>query len=195
MEDEQNKFSQPFDAFCDRSNRSLFSKRFSHGSQNLRGQDFRKAMSGRVANGGIAVTITTTTGQNLMSDTQRRPAGRRSRSEQRNRRHTQPGGEMQRPGVAGNENFRPRQHREKQRQLGDLGQNHGLRREVFQFRHQRSFAFAPCGGKDNRATVRRGEPMKFRPICQRPLFFLLTRSDVANHRLFTREDFFCRIRQ
>ena len=143
------------------------------------------------ADGGVAVAAAGAAGENLVLFADRRPARGRRRAEQRNRRHAQPGGEMQRPGVAGNKNLRPRQHGEKQRQLGNrAAESRRVGRELFQFRHQRGLAFAARGGEDHLHAGGGGQPVQRRPVRQRPFFFRLARRDMANDGAFVRQNFF-----
>ena len=68
------------------------------------------------------------------------------------------------------------------------GAAHGFGRAI-------SIAFAARGGEDDVLSGDRGEPVKFRPMCQWPFFFLLARSDVADDGAFIRQNFFGRVRE
>ncbi len=102
----------------------------------------------------------------------RRPPRRGTGAKQRNGRHAQTGGKMQRAGVAGNENAGARQHGQKQRQFRHRRQNHRVRREFFQFGHQRLFAFAERSGEDDRTSgLRRPDDRKFAQCASGHCFF------------------------
>src|SRR5205814_9482041 len=74
--------------------------------ENLNGGDGRNTMAGALTRVRAAVARTPCPDENLVMRTNRRPLNRRRGPEQREGRHAQTGGEMQRAGVAGNEDLR-----------------------------------------------------------------------------------------
>jgi len=117
--------------------------------KDLFGRNGRKAVIGALADAQVAVARAGASRQNPMTLTDGRPPGGGTWPEQGNGRHTQTGSEMQRAGVAGNENTGARQHRQKPRQFRHGRQNRRVRRAPFQLGHQRLFAFALRRGEDD----------------------------------------------
>jgi len=93
-------------------------------------------MAGALTRVRAAVARTPCPDENLVMRTNRRPLNRRRGPEQREGRHAQAGGEMQRAGVAGNEDLRALQYSEKCREVGDRGQEGRVRRELPEFVRQ-----------------------------------------------------------